>query len=71
MPRPVACSGVNLQIEATIAALAVVFEMPISPGIITLNPNFAHSFAIFIPSSIAVIACSLDIAGPSDELSVP
>ena len=32
VPRPVACSGVRRHRQAAIAALVVVFDMPISPG---------------------------------------
>ena len=71
VPLPVACLGVRLQRQATIAALDVVLAMPISPGKKQRYPCLAYSFTSSIPVSMARIACSRVIAGPLAQFCVP
>ena len=71
VPRPVASSAVSPANLAVIRALAVVFDMPISPTKNTLKPSSIFSFTRRIPVSMPSIACSRVIAGSSTKFFVP
>ena len=70
-PRPVTSSGVSPRIAATMAALEVVFDMPISPGRMQRSPRSAQSFASAMPVSMAAIACARVMAEPFVIFAVP
>ena len=70
-PRPVTSSGVSPKSAATIAALEVVLEMPISPGRMQRSLRSAHSLASAMPVSIAEIACVRVMAAPFVIFAVP
>ena len=56
---------------AVMAALDVVFEIPISPGRMQRSPHAAQSAARLIPVSIACIACACVMAAPLVMFAVP
>ena len=70
-PRPVTSSGVSLRNAAAMAALDVVFDMPISPGRMQRSPRSAQSFASAIPVSMDWIACARVMAEPFVIFAVP
>ena len=70
-PRPVTSAGSLSSRTEVMAALVVVLPIPISPVARRVYPSSASSRTILIPTSIALMASSRLIAGPTAILSVP
>ena len=70
-PRPATISGSICNSADKTAAEVVVFPIPISPAAIIRYPLSFNSRTISIPTFIASIACSSDIAGSFRKFLVP
>ena len=70
-PLPVTVTTSHLSMAAAIAALVVVFPIPISPVAIILQPSALQPRTISIPAAIASSVSALVMAGSFAKFLVP